>query len=82
MSAVRSGSISEMLMNISNSPTLVRISVLDQMVTSSGIVVLAALLYTVLNQQNKIVALIALGSWLAQTVFLVINQTEFPLSYL
>ena len=60
-SIVGSGSISEILVNISASLTLMRISILVGLVTSVGIVVLAILLYVVLRKQNKSIALIALG---------------------
>jgi uncharacterized protein DUF4386 len=74
MSAVGSGSISDILINISNQLTVMRISILGQMVTSSGIVVLAGLLYFVLNKQHRILALVALGSWLGEAMFLAISQ--------
>ena len=51
-----------------------RLSILGQLVTSSGIVVLAGLLYIVLNKQNKIIALVALGWWLAEAIFLALSQ--------
>lgn len=51
-----------------------RISILSDLVTSSAIAVLAVLLYMVLNKQNKIVALIALGWWLAEAVFLALSR--------
>jgi len=63
-SAVGSGGISDMLLNISNKVTLLRTSILFEMLNSSAIVVLAVLLYTVLSKQNKILALVALGWWL------------------
>jgi hypothetical protein len=72
--AVGSGSISEMLTRISNNLTLLVISNLVDLVTSLGIVVLAVLLYVVLNKENKIIALIALGWWLAEAMFLAISK--------
>jgi hypothetical protein len=74
MSVVGSGSISDLLVNISHHLTLMRISILGELVTSSGIVVLAGLLYIVLHKQNKIIALVALGWWLAEAIFLAISQ--------
>jgi len=73
-SVVGSGSISGMLVNISHQQTLMRLSSLGELVTSSGIVVLAALLYLVLRKQNKMIALVALGCWLAEAIFLAISQ--------
>ena len=74
MSVVGSGSISDILVNVSHQLTLMRISSLGELVTSSGIVVLAGLLYIVLHKQNKIIALVALGLWLAEAIFLAISQ--------
>lgn len=73
-SAVGSGSISDNLINISNNITLMRISILVELVTSIGIVVLAMLLYVVLHNQNKIIALVALGWWLAEAITLAVSK--------
>ena len=69
-----SGSMSDNLVNISNNLTLMRVSILVELVTSIGIVVLAVLLYVVLNKQNKIVALVALGWWLAEAITLAVSK--------
>ena len=74
MSVVGSGSISDLLVNISHRLILMRISILGELVTSSGIVVLAGLLYIVLHKQNKMIALVALGWWLAEAIFLALSQ--------
>ena len=73
-SAIGSGSISDTLVNISNNLMLMRISILVELVTSIGIVVLAALLYIVFHKQNKIIALVALGWWLAEAVTLAVSK--------
>ena len=73
-SAVGSGSISDNLINISNNITLMRISILVELVTSIGIIVLAMLLYVVLHNQNKIIALVALGWWLAEAITLAVSK--------
>ncbi len=72
--AIGSGSISDILVSISDKPTLMRVSILDQLVTSLGIVALAVLLYIVLNKQNRVLALAALGCWLLEAVALVLSQ--------
>jgi len=72
--AIGSGSISDNLVNISNNLTLMRISILVELVTSISIVVLAVLLYVVLHQQNKIIALVALGWWLAEAITLAVSK--------
>lgn len=73
-SAVGSGGISEILVNISNNLALMRMSILADMANSLGIIALAALLYIVLNKQNKIIALVALESWLAEAIFCAISK--------
>ena len=73
-SAVGTGSISDNLVNISNNLTLMRISILVELVTSIGIVVLAVMLYVVLHKQNKIIALVALGWWLAEAITLAVSK--------
>jgi hypothetical protein len=73
-SAVGSGGVSEILANISEHLTLMRISVLVGLATSIGIVALAVLLYVVLHDQNKIVALVALGWWLAEAITLAVSK--------
>lgn len=73
-SVVGSGSISDILVNISDNPTLMRTSIVVGLVTSIGIVVLAVLLYVVLHKQNKIIALVALGWWLAEAITLAVSK--------
>jgi hypothetical protein len=51
-----------------------RIFILGDLVISLGIIVLAALLYAVLNKQNKIIALVALGCWLTEAIALAISK--------
>jgi hypothetical protein len=75
MSAVGPGGISENLADISNRPTLIRLFILADLITSLGIIVLAVLLYVVLNKQNKIMALVALGCWLTEAMSLAISKT-------
>jgi hypothetical protein len=73
-SVVGSGSISDILVNISDNLTLMRIYILVVLVQSIGIIVLAALLYIVFNKQYKIIALVALGFWLAEAITLAVSQ--------
>ena len=72
--ATGSGTISEMLVSVSNAPGLMRLSVLFELINSSAIVILASLLYIVLNTQNKIIALVALGWWLAEAFVLILSS--------
>ncbi len=73
-SVVGSGSISDMLAHVSHQPTLMRLSSLGELVTSGGIVVLAGLLYSVLHTQHRLIALVALGCWLAEAISLALSQ--------
>ena len=73
-SVVGSSGISDILINISNNLTMMRTSILVGLVTSVGIVVLAILLYVVLYKQNKIIALVALGWWLAEATLLAVSK--------
>ena len=71
---VGSGSISDILVHISHQLPLMRLSILGQLATSGEIVVLATLLYIILHKQSKILALVALGWWLAEAIMLVLSQ--------
>jgi len=73
-SVVVSGGVSDILVNISDNPTLMRLSSVVGLVTSAGIVVLAVLLYVVLHKQNKIIALVALGWWLTEAITLAVSK--------
>ena len=67
-SVVGSGSISDILVNISKNLTLMRISNLFAMVESLVIVVLGVLFYIVFSKEYKIIALVALGCILAAVI--------------
>ena len=73
-SVIGSGNVSHDLASVANQLTQVRLSVLGQMLTSSGIVALAVLLYIVLRRVNRILALVALGWWLAEAITLALSQ--------
>jgi hypothetical protein len=73
-SAAGSGSVSEVLVNVSSNTGLFRILILDGLLNSVGIVALAALLYVVLKEQGKLMARVALGLWLAEAILYAIIQ--------
>ena len=79
-----SGSISDSFVNISNNLMQIRISILLALFTSVGIIVLAVLLFVVLHKQNKTIALVALGLYLAEAILLAVSKigafTLIPLS--
>ena len=67
-SVVGSGSISEILVNISKNLTRMRISNLLALVDSLRIVVLGVLFYIVFNRPYEIIALVALGFFLVEAI--------------
>jgi len=73
-SLLGSGSISDSLVNIANNTVMMRIGILLDLITSVGIVILAALLFVILQKQNKTIALVALGWWLGESVVLAVSK--------
>jgi len=67
---ILSGSIFEVMDNISNNLTQTRASILLFLLTSIGIIAMTSLLYVVLRDQNRAVALVAFGMWMAEAVML------------
>ena len=68
------GSISDILVAVSNKPAQMQWTALANVVNSLGIVALAVLLYSVLKRQNPILALVALGWWLGEALFCAMSQ--------
>lgn len=73
-SVVGSGSISDILVNISKNLTRMRISNLAILVECLAIVVLGVLFYIIFNKEYKIIALVALGCFLAEAITLAISK--------
>ena len=73
-SVVVTGSISEALVNISENISRVRTSNLIALFNCLAIVTLGVLFYIVLNEQNKILALVALGCFLAEAITLAVSK--------
>lgn len=73
-SVAGSGSMSDILVNIAENLSSWRISIVVELGTSIGIVVLAILLYTVLKKHSKPLALAGLGWWLAEAIILAVSQ--------
>lgn len=73
-SVVGSGSVSEMLVKISKNLTRLRISNLIALLNSLGILVLGILFYIVFNQEYKVVALVALGFFIAESITLAMSK--------
>ena len=73
-SVVGSGSISNILVNISKNIPRMRIANLFALVDSVAVIVLAVLFYIVFNRQYEIMALVALGFFLAEAITLAISK--------
>jgi hypothetical protein len=73
-SAVGSGSISDILVSVSENLFRMRISNLVALGQSLAIVVLGVLYYIVFNRQYKIIALVALGCFLAAAITMTVGK--------
>jgi Domain of unknown function (DUF4386) len=67
---ILSGNISEVLTNISGNVGQIRAGIVLVLLTSVGIIVMTSLLYVVLRDQNRAVALVALALWMAEAAML------------
>jgi Domain of unknown function (DUF4386) len=67
------GSIAEVLTDTSTNLGRMRTSIVLELLTSVGIIAMTSLLYTVLKDQDRTVALVALGLWMAEAIFLAIK---------
>lgn len=72
--AFASASISTILVDIADRVALVRASIVADLATSVGEIALAALLYVVLRNQSRVVALVALGCWLGEALSLALSK--------
>ncbi|MBT3242664.1 MAG: DUF4386 domain-containing protein [Bacteroidetes bacterium] len=73
-SVVGSGNISSILVNISNNITMMRISIIVELITSIGIIFLAVMFYIVFYKKYKIISLIALGCFFTEAIILAISK--------
>jgi len=73
-SAVGSGSISDILVNISKNPTRMRISNLLALGDSLAIIAMGVLYYVVFNKEYKIIALVALGCFLVAAITFTVGK--------
>ena len=73
-SVVGSGNMSDILASVSDNTALMRSGVLVGLLTSIGIVVLAVMFYIVTKHQNKLLALVGLGWWLAEAITLAASK--------
>jgi hypothetical protein len=73
-SVVGPGSMSDMLVSVSDKAAQMRLSVLLGLLTSIGIVVLAVMFYVCTRRENEILALVGLGWWLAEAITLAVSK--------
>jgi len=73
-SVIGSGSISNILVNISENVSRMRIANLFALVDSVAVIVLAVLFYIVFNGEYKIIALVALGFFFAEAITLAASK--------
>jgi len=73
-SVLGSGDISEMLVNISKNLTRVRMSNLFALFNCVGIVILGVLFYVVFYKEHRIIALVALGFFIAEAITLAVSK--------
>lgn len=73
-SVTGNGTITDVLVTVSNKPTQMQWTALGNLANSLGIVALAVLLYSVLRRQNRILALVALCWWMGEALFCAISQ--------
>ena len=73
-SAVGSGSISDMLVNISKTPNRLRISNLLALVESLAVIAMGVLYYVVFYKEYKIIALLALACFLVAAIIFAVSK--------
>jgi len=74
--------ISEIMMNISNDPTSMQMSIIGYLIEACEIVLLSVLLYTVLKKQNIMIARWAYGLWIGEAILVAVKQIgSFSLLY-
>lgn len=82
-SLIVSDSISDTMVNISNTPFTMQVGIVGRLVTAIGILLLTILLYTTLKSQNKVIARWAFGLRLTEVAsFVVIVITAFSLLFI
>ncbi len=68
------GNIIDSMTNISNNALQMRASIVGEMITAIGIVILGVLLYITLKKQNMKIALVALGLYLIEAALLAASR--------
>jgi len=68
------GNIIDTMINMSNNAFQVRVSIVGEMITAFGVVMLGSLLYIVLKKQDSRLALVALGLYLMEATILAVSR--------
>jgi len=68
------GNIIDTMINMSNNAFQVRVSIVGEMITAFGIVMLGSLLYIILKKQDSRLALVALGLYLMEATILAVSR--------
>src|SRR5271166_2850893 len=80
MGLVVPGDTATTLLRIAARPWLLRVNILDEMITAAGIIWLAALLYTALREHGRGAALTAFALYILEAVLLAVSRLAlFPL---
>lgn len=82
-SIIGTGDITDSMSNISKNIELLRVSIMTEMITGFGVVMLGTLLYLTLKKQDEKIALTALGLYLIEVAAIAISSTAlFALSHI
>lgn len=74
--------ISETMINFSDNPTMVQISIIGYLIEAAAIVLLTVSLYTTLKNQNRVIARWAFGLWIMEAVAIAVREINaFSLLY-
>ena len=75
-SAMGSGAIADILAKVAGNASLLHFANLAGLINAVGILILAALLYVVLNGQGQVMAMAATLCWVGEAFFYTLNQIE------
>jgi hypothetical protein len=69
-----SGNIIDSMTNISNNALQMRASIVVEMITAMGIVMLGVLMYVILKKQNRDIAIVAMGLYIMEAALLAASR--------
>jgi hypothetical protein len=68
------GNITESMTNIANNALQMRASIVVEMITAIGIVMIGVLMYVILKKQNRKIAIVAMGLYLVEAAILAVSR--------